>query len=73
MMTETLQSIAFGSTVIKYSLALQERKTLGIKVYPDGSVKVAAPFDTTEIEIQNYLKKKGTVLNSKYLDKKVFL
>lgn len=59
MMTEILQSIAFGSTVIKYSLAYQERKTLGIKVYPDSSVKVAAPFDTIEIEIKNYLKKKA--------------
>ncbi|MGN2375606.1 M48 family metallopeptidase [Sphingobacterium spiritivorum] len=59
MMTEILQSIAFGSTVIKYSFAHQERKSLSIKVYPDGSVKVAAPFDKTEIEIQNYLKKKA--------------
>ena len=54
MMTEILQSIAFGSTVIKYSLIYQERKSLGIKVYPDCTVKVAAPFDTMKIEIQNY-------------------
>lgn len=56
---ETLQSITFGSTVIQYSLTYQERKSLGIKVYPDCTVKVAAPFDTMEIEIQNYLKKKA--------------
>lgn len=59
MMTETLQSITFGSAVIQYSLTYQERKSLGIKVYPDCTVKVAAPFDTMEIEIQNYLKKKA--------------
>ncbi len=59
MMTETLQSIAFGSTVIKYSLTYQERKSLGIKVYPNGSVRVAAPYDTSEIDIQKHLKKKA--------------
>ncbi len=59
MMAETLLSIAFGSTVIKYSLTYQERKSLGIKVYPDGSVRVAVPFDTMEMEIQNYVKKKA--------------
>lgn len=58
MMTKTLQSITFGSAVIQYSISYDERKSLRIKVYPDGSVRVTAPFDTSEIDIQKHLKKK---------------
>lgn len=58
-MTETLQSIAFGSAIIQYSLTYQKRKSLGIKVYPNCNVKVAVPFDTPEIEVHKYLKKKA--------------
>lgn len=38
--------LLFGSNSIHYEVLYQERKTLGIRVYPDCSVKVIAPLDT---------------------------
>ena len=35
--------IQYGTSTIGYSLEYAERKTLGIKVYPDKSVRVIAP------------------------------
>lgn len=40
------KQITYGNTIIEYSLAFAERKTLGIKVYPDKSVHVIAPTGT---------------------------
>jgi hypothetical protein len=39
----TTDSIAYGSTVIRYGIEYAQRKTLGIYVYPDGSVMLKAP------------------------------
>mgnify|MGYP000993268402 FL=1 len=41
-----------------YELYYTDRKTLGIKVYPDTSVKVFAPIDTDLPVIEQYLKAK---------------
>lgn len=41
-----------------YELYYTDRKTLGIKVYPDTSVKVFAPIDTDLPIIEQYLKAK---------------
>ena len=36
-------NIKYGKKEISYELIFQDRKTLGIKVFPEGSVKVYAP------------------------------
>ncbi len=41
------EQITYGTSIIEYSLAFAERKTLGIKVYPDKSVHVIAPTGTS--------------------------
>ena len=41
-----------------YELFYTNRKTLGIKVYPDTSVKVFAPLNTDLSVIENYLQAK---------------
>ncbi|MCW3785498.1 M48 family metallopeptidase [Plebeiibacterium sediminum] len=41
------EQIKYGNSTIEYSLAFAERKTLGIKVYPDKSVHVIAPTGTS--------------------------
>lgn len=51
--------INYGDTVIKYELSFQERKSLGIKVFPDGSVHVAAPSDISFGKIEEKLKAKA--------------
>ena len=38
-------NIKYGKKEISYELIFQDRKTLGIKVFPEGSVKVYAPSD----------------------------
>lgn len=40
------EQITYGTSIIEYSLAFAERKTLGIKVYPDKTVHVIAPIGT---------------------------
>lgn len=41
------RNIVYGNTTIEYSLVFTDRKTLGIKVYPDKSVHVIAPTGTS--------------------------
>lgn len=55
----TLQSLAFGSKEINYELSFKERKTLGIRVYPDGTVRVIAPLDASNENICHKLKQKA--------------
>lgn len=49
----------FGSKSIDYELSFQERKTLGVKVYPDCSVRVLAPDDSSQETIETKLRKKA--------------
>lgn len=57
--TATIDYLVFGSRVINYELYYQDRKTLGIRVYPDGRVKVIAPYDTTGEKLKSKLKEKA--------------
>lgn len=50
----------YGKTLIDYSLEFAERKTLGIKVYPDKSVKVIAPKGSSIDQVRQKVKKKAS-------------
>ena len=52
-------SITYGSTVIDYYIEFADRKTLGIRVNPDGSVYLKAPVDATKADIQQKVWKKA--------------
>ncbi len=58
-MFHSLQQINYGSKSIEYKLSFAARKTLGIKVFPDGLVKVVAPNDTNLIDINKKVKSKA--------------
>lgn len=51
--------IDYGSKEIHFVLEFSYRKTLGIKVFPDASVKVIAPLNTKEEEIAEKVKAKA--------------
>lgn len=51
--------LRFGSKHITYELSFRERKTLGIRVYPDCSVRVIAPLETTEEKITQKIRSKA--------------
>lgn len=53
------QNIKYGQKEISYELIFQDRKTLGIKVFPEGSVKVYAPVDTSNEKIEEKVKEKA--------------
>ncbi len=57
--TISIQSFKFGSKQINYELTYQERKTLGIRVYPDCKVRVIAPNETTEEKLKSKLREKA--------------
>jgi len=50
------ESIQFGLSTIDFDLSYADRKTLGIKVYPDKSVQVIAPIDTPFKKIKEKVK-----------------
>jgi predicted metal-dependent hydrolase len=51
--------IKYGSKSIEYNLSFTTRKTLGIKVMPDGNVKVIAPIGADIIDINQRVKSKA--------------
>lgn len=53
------ESIAFGSKKIDFHIAFSNRKTLGITVMPDLSVKVKAPVDSSIERVKEKLFKKA--------------
>lgn len=53
------QKIQFGSKEITFDLEYQERKSLGISVYPDKAVKVKAPLDAELEKIQAKVRKRA--------------
>lgn len=59
MITMSEHSINYGSKSIKFYLDFSDRKTLGIKVHPDNSVHVAAPFDSEMDKIEAKVKQKA--------------
>jgi predicted metal-dependent hydrolase len=56
---EVKDKLQYGTTTITYSLEYMNRKTLGIKVYPDKSVQVLAPHNTTSEEAKKKVKTKA--------------
>ncbi len=50
-MSSKLRSVVYGKQKIEYALLFAARKTLGIKVFPDGKVVVSAPENSMENEI----------------------
>lgn len=52
-------SFRYGSRDIAYELSFKERKTLGIRVYPNCLVKVIAPLDTTQEKLREKLQAKA--------------
>ena len=53
------QKIQFGSKEIVFDLEYQERKSLGITVFPDRSVAVKAPLDVAIEKIQEKVRKRA--------------
>ena len=49
----TKDSIQYGATLIEYDIEFVDRKTLGIKVLPDGTISLKAPIDATLDDIRN--------------------
>lgn len=58
-MLHSIQTLDYGSKRIEYNLSFATRKSLGIKVLPDGVVKVIAPNDTSIIDINKKVKSKA--------------
>lgn len=55
----SIQKVDYGSRSIEYKLSFADRKTLGIKVLPDGLVSVVAPIDSSLIDINKKVKLKA--------------
>ncbi|MBO4739444.1 MAG: M48 family metallopeptidase [Bacteroidales bacterium] len=55
----TTDCIAYGTTVIEYSIEYVQRKTLGIQVHPDGTVILKAPCDAIIEKIREKIHKKA--------------
>jgi len=51
--------LKFGSRVIYFTLKYQERKSLGIKVHPEGRVEVLSPLTAKEKEILERVRHKA--------------
>jgi predicted metal-dependent hydrolase len=51
--------LKFGNRKIDFSLKYEKRKSLGIKVYPDGKVLVSAPILARESDIKEKIKKRA--------------
>lgn len=52
-------SIDFGSKKIKFDLQYSNRKTLGIKVFPNTEVQITAPLNTSLEEVKPWVRKKA--------------
>lgn len=53
------EAIQFGLSKINFDLSFADRKTLGIKVHPDQSVQVIAPFKTSAEKVKEKVKGKA--------------
>jgi predicted metal-dependent hydrolase len=58
-MLHSIQQVNYGSKSIEYKLSFAARKSLGIKVMPDGLVSVIAPNDSNIIDINKKVKSKA--------------
>ncbi len=64
----TINTFSFGSREIYYELSYQDRKTMGIRVYPDCKVKVIAPYGTSEEKLYRKLREKAPWITRQQLD-----
>jgi len=51
--------LKFGSRVIDFTLQYQERKSLGIKVHPEGRVEVLSPFTAKQQDVMEKVRQKA--------------
>ena len=58
-MLNNLHQVNYGSKHINYNLSFTTRKSLGIKVTPNGDVNVLAPINTELIDINQKIKSKA--------------
>lgn len=58
-MLHSVQQVNYGSKSIEYNLSFAARKSLGIKVLPNGVVTVIAPNDTSLVDINAKVKSKA--------------
>lgn len=58
-MLNTINHINYGSKSIPYNLSFTTRKTLGIKVMPDGTVNIIAPIGANMSDITQKAKSKA--------------
>ena len=59
-MIETIKHITFGPDKISFLLKYSSRKTLGIKVHPDCSIVIIAPYNSQESEILKMVHSKAS-------------
>lgn len=52
--------LTFGSRLIHFTLNYKERKSLGIKVHPDGKVEVLSPLTATQAEVLQKVRQKAS-------------
>ncbi len=52
-------TIQFGTTSITFELLYSERKTLSLRVYPDGSVEIDAPLGTEHAAVEDFVTRRG--------------
>jgi predicted metal-dependent hydrolase len=58
-MSSTSNTLLYGETAIAYTLRRARRKTLGIRIRPDGAVQVAAPVGAAQGAIEEILRRKA--------------
>ncbi len=53
------RTVRYGTTVIRYSVSISDRKTLAIEVHPDLSVRVVAPKGSSQEDIREKILKRA--------------
>lgn len=53
------RAVKYGTTIIRYSVSVSDRKTLAIEVHPDLSVKVVAPKGSSDKDIRERILKRA--------------
>ncbi|MBM7556838.1 M48 family metallopeptidase [Halanaerobacter jeridensis] len=54
-----MPAIEYGTTIIKYKVVRSDRKTVGLEVSIEGGVKIRAPEELSENEIEEVVEKKA--------------
>ena len=61
-------TINFGKTKLKYSLKRKKRKTLAIHVYPDQSIEVVAPEESSMDKVKEKVLKRAPWIIRKQIE-----